>query len=410
MTPIAARLHVQTLMQRVLNEPLLAMLGAAILTLPLNLSFLWWLLEITETGLTAVKCFTGLDFVNYWSGGYLASKFEAARLYAYGPYNQWIKDIFHPLMDYKVFSYPPNILVLLVPFGVMPYGVGLVVWSVLGVFGFWLVSFYHTPLARSWLPIALMLTGAAVINNAAFGQLGFFLACGFVGALRFLPTRPLLAGVLIGLLTIKPQLGPLLIMVLLVRQEWLAIFSATVTALALFAISLALWGIDPWQAYFTETMRLQSEFLYKMKGFWSSQMTTPYSGFRFLGAPYVVALGAQVLGSIVIAIVSFVVLRRRDCSWPLQVTVITFGASLFTPYLLSYDLVIPLAALLWYLSTERAQFSRNEILVLCVLWAMPFAIGICLQLIGIPVLSMVMIAGYIMLVRRALNAKPLHAT
>ena len=57
MTPIAARLHVQTLMQRVLNEPLLAMLGAAILTLPLNLSFLWWLLEITETGLTAVKCF-----------------------------------------------------------------------------------------------------------------------------------------------------------------------------------------------------------------------------------------------------------------------------------------------------------------------------------------------------------------
>src|SRR3546814_1090630 len=75
-----------------------------------------------------------------------------------------------------------------------------------------------------------------------------------VGALalagcRLLDDRPRAAGILFGLMTIKPHLGILIALVLLVQRCWTAIIYAALTFGALFLVSSALFGFNTWSVY-----------------------------------------------------------------------------------------------------------------------------------------------------------------
>jgi Glycosyltransferase family 87 len=275
------------------------------------------------------------------------------------------------------------------------------VWSVLGITGYWFVCFYRTPMANSWLSLALIATASVVLFNVTFGQLGLFLALAFVGALRLLPMRPVLAGVIVGLLTVKPQLGPLLVIVLLVRRDWTAVAAACVSAVALAATSLLLWGPDPWRAYINTTMPYQASLLQNMNGFYARIMTTPYGGIYALGAPTTVAMIVQAAVAAAVVIANIMVLRRKNIVWSLQVVIIAFGASLLTPYMLAYDLAIATAALLWYVSDQDSTFAGWELFIVVALNSMCFSIGITVQALGLPLLPVLMALCYIMLLRRA---------
>jgi hypothetical protein len=59
-----------------------------------------------------------------------------------------------------------------------------------------------------------------VSANLFSGQTGTIIAVFFLGAAYFWPTRPVLAGVCIGLLAIKPQMGLLMPFVLMASGQW----------------------------------------------------------------------------------------------------------------------------------------------------------------------------------------------
>jgi hypothetical protein len=65
-----------------------------------------------------------------------------------------------------------------------------------------------------------------------------------IGIFAFLDRRPLLAGLLVGLLTIKPQLGVLIPVLLIASGRWRVFTVATVTALALAAAAVMLFGMQ----------------------------------------------------------------------------------------------------------------------------------------------------------------------
>ena len=76
-------------------------------------------------------------------------------------------------------------------------------------------------IAQLWLPVAAAFP--AVFINLGHGQNGF-LTAGLLGAaLLSLPRRPLLSGILFGLLAYKPQFGLLIPVALLVAGQWRAI-------------------------------------------------------------------------------------------------------------------------------------------------------------------------------------------
>jgi hypothetical protein len=241
---------------------------------------------------------------------------------------------------------------------------------VLGTVAFFAACVWRrsTPADR-WLVVALALSPILWVN-LNFGQLGLILAMLFVGALRLLPTKPVIAGVMIGLLTIKPQLGLLLPLVLVLSGAGRAFAAAAVTALVLIALRLAFYGTAPWEAWWSETAPIQLAFVSEMKSFFVTQMTTPFIALRFLGASLATALAVQGLVATLVVAATWGVLRGF-APWPLKATVIAFGSVLISPYVLAYDLAIPLAALVWCLSSGSLRPSGLAAAAVVLVWAVP---------------------------------------
>jgi hypothetical protein len=349
--------------------------------------------------------YLGSDFVNYWMGGRLALLGRLDALYDVAAYNLLLQEWFSPVIRTMNFSYPPHALLLLAMFGALPYFAALVLWSVSGAVGFAAVAVGRRPALTEWPLLAALALAPVLWVNIVFGQMGLWLAILFVGALRALPTRPVLAGILAGVLTIKPQLGLLLPLLMLATGAWRAIGTAIVTAMAMVALSIAAFGIAPWHTYLAETMPFQWQFIELMNGFYRFQMITPYTALFFLGVPAQAALAMQLAISLVIVLTTIRV-ARSGAPWALKCAVVAFGSVLMVPYVLAYDLAAPYAALIWHLIEDRPTEDNAAVMLAGVLWALPFALAIAAQIAGIPLLPIVLLASFFWLAGDALGWKP----
>jgi hypothetical protein len=93
---------------------------------------------------------------------------------------------------------------------------------------------------------------------------------------------------------------------------------------------------------------------------------------------------------------------------PLKASVVALGSVLMVPYLLAYDLAIPCAALVWYLSERTAQPARAEIALIALAWTLPFGLCILLQTQGLPVLPLVVMVCFGWLAAEALGRSPVR--
>ena len=71
---------------------------------------------------------------------------------------------------------------------------------------------------------------------------------------------------LIGFLTVKPQLGILFPFALAASGRWKVFFTAAFTAMALFLASVAIGGVESWQDYIVKALPLQREVLQDAAG------------------------------------------------------------------------------------------------------------------------------------------------
>lgn len=346
--------------------------------------------------------YLGSDFVNYWAGGRLALQGRLDVIYDLARYNVVLKEWFHPELLLMTFSYPPHMLLFLAPVALVPYLVALALWSLTGAVGFIAVALGGKPLRDDRRLMWALLLAPVVWVNIVFGQFGLLLAAMFIGALRALPTRPVLAGILIGVLTVKPQLGLLLAPLLLLLGAWRALAAAALSASVLVAASVVAFGVEPWRIYFVETMPFQWHFIEAMDGFYRFQMTTPFTAFWFLGVSIHAALALQAIVSALVAL-STVAVIRGEAPWPLKATVVAFGSVLMVPYVLAYDLAIPLAALVWCLREQALRSEVTGAALVSALWALPFGLGILSQTQGLPLLPLVVLAVYFWLVAEALG-------
>ena len=105
--------------------------------------------------------------------------------------------------------------------------------------------------------------------------------------------RPVLAGILFGLLTFKPHLGVLIPFALLVLGAWRVIAVAAVTTLLLVAGSVAVFGTEPWQRFVGETSGYQLSLVQGFEGFYTRMMASVLAAARTFGLSYQTALAIQ---------------------------------------------------------------------------------------------------------------------
>jgi arabinofuranan 3-O-arabinosyltransferase len=182
------------------------------------------------------------DFRVFWAAARLVlagdplAPFDLARLD--GEYNT-VTDGWMPWL------YPPGYLYLIAPFGAMSYAVAFLTMTLLSVGAMALATrpfVGGVKLASAAMSLAPAYLPALVIGQNSLVWLAVLLAA--LACLR--AGRVVLAGVIIGCLTLKPQLGLMIPFALLAAGQWRTILAAAGTAIALAALPTLAVGLDYW--------------------------------------------------------------------------------------------------------------------------------------------------------------------
>src|SRR5262245_19921713 len=274
----------------------------------------------------------GRDFMNMWTGWRAVAAGDPASFYDFQVYNTVLRGIFGPSFPEHNWSYPPHLLLFTWPLGLLPYLTAYAGWCAVGLALLAGVAYACGLRRDQWL--FLLLAPATLVNIFA-GQNGFFTAALLIGGLTVIDRRPLLAGVLFGLLTIKPQLGLLLPLMLLLTWRWTVITSASATVLALVALSAAVFGPEVWQAYIAKAIPVQQEVMTQGSGIFLAMMPTAFMNMRTAGLGLGIAWTAQIVVSVLaIAAVIWTYVQRRDAE--LSTALLVTASFLVTPYAFNY--------------------------------------------------------------------------
>jgi len=310
----------------------------------------------------------GRDFMNYWSAPALALKGQITAIFDPMQYHLAQEAMIGRKFEFHVWSYPPTLLFLLLPLGMLPYFLAFAVWTVAG----W-VLWARVALGRHWRSatgLAFILAPAALVN-AFFGQNGFLTALLFVDGFKLVMARPLLAGLLFGLLTFKPQIGLLIPVALAAAGRYRAIAAAAVSAVFLALAAGVVLGWESWTGYLNIVAPFQREAVETASGAFENWVTTPFMAIRQVGLPIALCYAVQAAVTAVAVVLTWRV-WRSDRPFDLKLAFLTAAALLATPYAMAYDLTIPtIGALLFFLHLQRTGFNRPDVFALLALWTLP---------------------------------------
>jgi arabinofuranan 3-O-arabinosyltransferase len=284
------------------------------------------------------------DFVTLWSAGALVRDGHAAGVYDWEIAKQ--AQVAVTGVDYAGhlgFHYPPPFLFVVAALAWLPFGVSYVGWIIATFVPYAAVvrGLVGRPIGW-WLALAF----PALFYNFVIGQNGCLTAALIGGTLFFLPARPIVAGICLGLLTYKPQYGPLFPLVLVATGQWRAIVSAAATTAAIAAASWLAFGSDTWLAFF-HWAPMTPSFLTNGEVYFG-KLQSMLGFVRFAGGSESAGWIAHwcVAATVAVAVVA---LWRSKVRYELKAAALATGAVLATPYVFMYDLVvlaIPMALLI----------------------------------------------------------------
>lgn len=280
--------------------------------------------------------FLNQDFLGFWS----YPRF-VPRLGVYDPdaMMRFQQTLYPGFRSYYPFTYPPDFLLLTGWLGALPYGAARAVWLLAGLASFAVAGW---AILRTRTGVLVLLASPASLLCIVLGQSSFFIGALLLGGLAALPRRPVLAGLLFGLLTIKPQMGLLLPVLLLARGEWRAIAAACTSAALLVAVSALMLPAELWRLWFTSLPQIQHDYFSGVTNL--NIMITPAANALHLGAPAGAALVLQAGCALAAALCCWVSARRG--TYRAAIAVLLAASFIAQPHAYAYDLVTLPAALL----------------------------------------------------------------
>lgn len=342
-----------------------------------------------DNGIVTTQAFWGRDFINVWTSGHLLIEGKLDILYDVGAYQQYAQQLFGAIGQHN-FSYPPLVLPLMAPFAMLPYPLALALWTIL-------TGALFVIAVRPWWPCELgvpvwlaILTPAALVNIWA-GHYGFLIGALFLFAWQALAEgRQVRAGVLIGIMVIKPHLAVLFPLVLAMRREWTAFFVAGATVISLIAISVAVFGMPLWAEYLTVTTGVQASMIDAGESFFRYMTTSLATGLLRMDFPFALAIGVQAMLAISAIVVVGIVAKRQSAHdvMPVMAT----GTFLVLPYAFNYDLTV-VSVVAFLLVVTRQLNGWEQRLAIGGFAAAQF--GMVLSSLGIPGIPLLLVGLFV---------------
>jgi hypothetical protein len=291
----------------------------------------WWLVD--RAGSPKM-----MDFLPMWAAGHEVASGASSLAYDPATLRQLELDTVG-LQDSDAhfnFNYPPPFLFALAPLGALPYLAAELLWIGLQ-FCLFLSTVYLVVQRGSAVCIAaampLTLWGLYTVQSG-------FLAAGLLGgALYFIERRPVLSGMLLGLLSCKPHFGILFPIVLACAGHWRTFASAAVTVVVLIVLSIGAFGLGAWSGFGAALVQAGTDYL-ELGGPWGWRVIQSVYGLaRWFGAGPTLAWTCHVLVAVPIAVLVCAMWRQPNLPYNVKAAALAVGALMVTPYLYAYDLV-----------------------------------------------------------------------
>ncbi len=305
----------------------------------------------------------GTDFLRLWTASHALFSGEQSAIYKPAAFFALEKAVTQPATpDFYPWLYPPPALLIAYPLALLPYLGSLAAWIALGLAGYLtaLWRIFPRPLTL-WVGLAF----PAVLWTATHGQNSFLTTSLFCWGLLQLPRRPVLAGILFGLLTFKPQLGLLLPIALVAGGHWRAVVVAALTTILFAVVSVVFFGTGAWADFLASTM-LSRSLLEDGLGFGQYyKMQSVFAAARLLGFPMLAAYGLQALVALGAAATVVWVWRRPTGDPDMKNAALMAATPLSTAFIFDYDLMLLAPAIAWLARgvTETALPYERTILV-----------------------------------------------
>jgi hypothetical protein len=309
-------------------------------------------------GMTGKALRDGLDL---WAGGFLVLHGQALTVFNPAAYQAFLHASFGAKLPPHLWSYPPNYLLLVTPFGLLPPWPGVLCFDALSLL--LLVAILRLAGQNLGLIAAVALSPVS-LESLLEHQNAALITALIGGSVLLLSARPRLAGVLGGIASIKPQLG-LTLPLFLLRRSRPAFFAAAAAAVLLAAAAYAVFGPPVFDAFWTVTRPAMTNVLLTgQPPEFAGGLISVFAAARPLGVH--AALIIQALASLA------AILAAGATKKPAVFLILTALAS---PYLHDYDLLgVSLAVALITQERLRNGFFPFEPVLLFLAWFGPGAL------------------------------------
>ena len=338
----------------------------------------------------------GTDFASFWTASQMALAGRAVQVYDPAAHHAAQMAVFGPRVDEYAFFYPPLFLTICLPLALAPYAVSLGAWLTATGYAYAKVTRRFLGEGRVWWVPILGFTG--VFMNAGHGQNGFLSAALFGCGVLLLDRRPILAGVVLGCLAYKPQLGLVIPIALLAGGRWRTIFGAAATVVVLGLASVGLFTAQAWQGFLAVSPLARTALEQNLVGF--AKMPTAFAAVRLWHGPVALAYAVQALVALGVC-GALIALQRKAYRAPAEGPAMVAAALLASPFMLDYDLVILAIPLAW-LTREglRTGFRSWEKFVLGAGFVVPLVSRPIMSMTGVPIGPLVVGAVFWLVLRR----------
>jgi hypothetical protein len=305
-------------------------------------------------GMTGKALRDGLDF---WAGGFLATHGRVGMLFDQTAYDGFLAGLYGKL-PVHLWSYPPNYLLLAAGFGWLPPWPAVLAFDALGL------AALAAVLRLAGLPgifVLAVVLAPASLESLLEGQNATLLTALIGGGILLVPKRPRLGGFLVGLGSIKPQLG-LVLPLFLLRRSPMAFGFAVLAALGLAGASALAFGAAAWLGFWQVTRpAMDAVLLTGQPPDFAAGLISVFAAARGLGVHAALLIQAGVtVAAVAVA------------AWRREVPVVLICAALASPYLHDYDLVgVSLAVALLIRDRLRTAFYPFEAVLFFVAWFGP---------------------------------------
>ena len=292
----------------------------------------------------------GTDFLHFYTLGSLALEKRGAELYDMASQSVLAAQRVPAAAGIHYLPlYPPQVSIFFLPLALLPYGWALAGW--------WLESalVYAACCYALWRSCPQLKTHDATVALLAVAFPGFFnliawgqtsalaLACLTLTLLFLRNKHEFVAGLVLGCLIFKPQLGLAAAIVFFGIGAWRVIAGAALSAMAELSIGILYYGLAPLQQWLRTIVHIRSSVAlleprpyqtHSLRTFWS--MLLPWDGLSLT----LYVLSATVVLGLTIAI------WRRPAPLAVRFSALLLATVLVSPHLTVYDLVILVPAIL----------------------------------------------------------------